>query len=175
MIPASAVRRTWSGLSASDAVPPDPEARVRSLIRSERTVVIGLGNPDRADDGAGIRIVSQWKARPGRRAFLDTEISAETVVLDGLADPEAATFLFIDAADFGGKPGDFRLFGIGEQDRFRPALSTHQVPMDLLMSLIASRRKDVFLLGIQPGSLEPMGEMTPEVLDTVRRLSAWTD
>lgn len=158
-----------------DAVSPDPEIRIRALIRSERTVVVGLGNPDRADDGAGIEIVSKWKARLGRRAFLDTEISAETIVLDHLADPDADVFLFVDAADFGGKPGDFRLFGIGEQDRFRPALSTHQVPMDLLMGLIASRRKDVFLLGIQPESLEPMGGMTPAVSDTVRRLSAWAD
>lgn len=162
-------------MSASEPTSPETEKRVRALIRSGRTVVIGLGNPDRADDGAGIEIVRYWKARPGRRAFLDTEMSAETIVLDHLADPEAETFLFVDAADFGGKPGGFRLFGIGEQELFKPALSTHQVPMDLLMGLIASRRKDVFLLGIQPGSLEPMGEMTPEVVDTVRRLSAWAD
>ncbi len=162
-------------MNASDAFFPDPEGRIRALIRSERTVVVGLGNPDRADDGAGIEIVSKWKARLGRRAFLDTETSAETIVLDHLSDPDADVFLFVDAADFGGKPGDFRLFGIGDQELFRPALSTHQVPMDLLMGLIASRRKDVFLLGIQPGSLEPLGGMTPEVSETVELLSGISD
>jgi hydrogenase maturation protease len=137
--------------------------------------VVGLGNPDRADDGAGIEIVRNWKARLGRRAFLDTEMSAETIVLDHLADPETEIFIFVDAADFGGPAGGFRLFGIGDQDRFRPAISTHQVPMDLIMGLIASHRKDAFLLGIQPKSLEPLGKMTREVSETVRKLSGWVE
>jgi hydrogenase maturation protease len=171
MTPASAARRTWSGLNASDGIPPGLADRIRRLIFSERTILIGLGNPDRADDGAGLKIVLNWKARLERRAFLETEVSAETVVLDGLDDPAAGVFLFVDAADFSGSPGESRLFGLDDLGRVRPAFSTHHVPMDLLMGLIESRRKEAFLLGIQPGSMEPFGEMTGETSETVRRLS----
>jgi hydrogenase maturation protease len=159
-------------LSASDAILSGLAEDVRRLIGSGRTRVIGLGNLDRADDGAGLRIVENWKARLERRAFLETEASAETVVLDGLDDPDAGVFLFVDAADFGAAPGAARLFGAGDRGRFRPAYSTHQVPMDLFMELIESRGKEAFLLGVQPGSVEPFGDMTGGVMDTVRRLSA---
>jgi hydrogenase maturation protease len=162
-------------LNTSEGFPPGLADRVRRLILSERTLVIGLGNPDRADDGAGIQIVSNWKARLDRRAFLETEVSAETVVLDGIENPEAGVFLFVDAADFGGTPGEPRLFGIADQGRFRSAYSTHQVPMDLLMGLIESRRKEALLLGVQPGSVEPFGGMTWDMSEMVRRLSELTE
>ena len=148
----------------------DPTEPIRSLILSERTVVIGMGNPDRADDGAGIEIVSHWKARLKERAFLDTETSVETVVFDGLADAEAEVFLFVDAADFGGRPGEFRLFGVKDTAEFHPAISTHKVPIDLLMGVIASKGRRAFLLGIQPESVELFGGMTEEVAKAVEIL-----
>jgi hydrogenase maturation protease len=144
--------------------------RIRSLALSRTTVVIGLGNPDRADDGAGIEIVSHWKARLKERAFFDTETSAETAVFDGLEDPEAEVFLFVDAADFGGEPGEIRLFGREETDRFQPAISTHKVPIGLLTQMIRSRGRQAYLLGIQPGSVELFGGMTGGVREAVKTL-----
>lgn len=145
----------------------DPIDFIRSLVRSESTVLIGLGNPDRADDGAGIQIVSKWKARYPKRAFLDTERSVESAVLDNLENASFEAFLFVDAADFGGITGEFRLFHSGDAGRFHPALSTHKVPMDLLMQLIASKGKKAYLLGIQAGSVEFPGEISKEVRETI--------
>jgi len=139
---------------------------------SRTTVVIGLGNPDRADDGAGIEIVSRWKARLKERAFFDTETSAETAVFDGLEDPEVEVFLFVDAADFGGQAGEIRLFEGGESPRFEPAISTHKVPIGLLMEMIRSKGRQAVLLGIQPGSMALFGGMTGGVREAVESLKA---
>jgi hydrogenase maturation protease len=153
--------------------PDDPRLleRIRNLVLSERTVVIGIGNPDRADDGAGIEIVSHWKARLKERAFFDTETSVETVLFDALEKPDVDVFLFVDAANFGGRPGEARLFGREDAGHFRPAISTHKVPLDLLMQVIASKGRQAYLLGIQPGCVELFGGMTGEVAEAVKILS----
>jgi hydrogenase maturation protease len=149
--------------------------RIRSLALSRGTLVIGLGNPDRADDGAGTAIVSHWKARLKERAFFDTETSAETAVFEGLEVPDTEVFLFVDAADFGGRPGEIRVFGAAESARFQPAISTHKVPIDLLMQMIRSRGRQAYLLGIQPGSLELFGRMTEGVAEAVALLKTLLD
>jgi hydrogenase maturation protease len=149
--------------------------RIRSLALSQKTVVIGLGNPDRADDGAGIEIVSHWKARLQERAFFDTETSAETAVFDGLENPDAEVFLFVDAADFGGKAGEIRLFEAEESLRFEPAVSTHKVPIGLLTEMIRSKGRRAVLLGIQPVSIELFGKMTEGVREAVERLKSLTE
>jgi hypothetical protein len=120
---------------------------IRELLMSDQTTAIGLGNPDRADDGAGIQIVLKWKARLKKRAFCENEISAEEAVMKGLEEPSVGTFLFVDAADFKGRPGEMRLFDSGEK---------------------------AFLLGIQPGSVEWLGEKSKPVRETIRRLELLT-
>ena len=145
--------------------------RVRDLIGSGRTVAVGMGNPDRADDGAGVLVVSRWKARLKKRAFIEPETPVETAVLNHLEDPDVDAFLFVDAADFGGRPGDIRWFGIEDASGIKPAWSTHKAPMELLMRLIASKNKQAFLLGIQAGSVELFGAMTGEVTQAVGVLS----
>jgi hydrogenase maturation protease len=149
--------------------PDDPVLfkRIQDLILSDGTCVIGLGNPDRADDGAGIEIVSHWKARLKERAFLDTEISAETAVIEGLEDPCTRVLFFVDAVDFGGAAGELRFFSAEDSVRFQPSLSTHKVPLGLLMQMVTSRNKEAHLLGIQPKSVEWLGGMTKEVVETV--------
>jgi hydrogenase maturation protease len=151
------------------------EELIRNLILSEKTLVVGLGNPDRADDGAGIEIVSHWKARLKKRAFVEPETSVETVVMNHLDDDGVEAFLFVDAADFGGTPGEIHRFGIEDASSFKPAWSTHQVPIGLLMQLIASKKKRAFLLGIQAGSVELFGAMTRDVIQAVEALSLLPD
>jgi hydrogenase 3 maturation protease len=157
--------------------PEDTEirARVRDLIRSEKTLVIGIGNTDRADDGAGIKIVDSWKARLKKRAFLEPETPAEIVVSDHLADPLVDALVFVDAADFGGKPGEVRLFGSEDADGMPIPASTHKIPLGLLFGLIRQKGKAAYLLGIQPKSLEWIGEMSEEVRETVKRFETIPD
>jgi hydrogenase maturation protease len=147
---------------------------IRELLMSDQTTAIGLGNPDRADDGAGIQIVLKWKARLKKRAFCENEISAEEAVMKGLEEPSVGTFLFVDAADFKGRPGEMRLFDSGEAGLIQSAFSTHKVPLDLLFGMITARGKKAFLLGIQPGSVEWLGEKSKPVRETIRRLELLT-
>ena len=125
------------------------------LVSDPSTAVVGLGNPDRGDDGIGIAIAAYIKARWHERVFFEGGRRAEDTVLDLLESEAVRTVLFIDAVDFGGKPGDVRLFAGDRARQILPPISTHTVPLALLMELIRGRGKRSFLLGIQPGSMNP--------------------
>ena len=118
------------------------------------TAIVGLGNPDRGDDGIGVAVARQIRARFCHRIFFEGEQRAESVVLDFLESETIRTVLFIDAADFGGKPGEIRWFDADAAGRFLPAVSTHKVPLNLLMELLRGRGKQSFLLAVQPESTE---------------------
>lgn len=153
------------------------QKKIREIVFSNASIVIGIGNPDRADDGAGILVVRHWRKKvpSSRKAsfFLDTECSVESPVMEHLDDPLIQTFLFVDTSDFGGEPGDIVLLPEKEIDRIVSPLSTHKVPLDFLFNLIRSKNKKAFLLGIQPGSLEFFGRMTEAVQETVEILKRW--
>jgi len=136
-------------------------------LDSANLAVIGLGNPDRADDGAGIVIASKLKEKYPQSVFLETDRSVEGIVLELLERNSIKTFLFLDASDFGGKPGEIKLFSHEDAKRFIPAVSTHKVPITFLIEIILKQGRKAFLLGIQPGSLEFMGKISPAVEKTV--------
>lgn len=139
-------------------------------VFSKSIVVIGLGNMDRADDSVGLVLTSKLQVDYPERVFLETKHSLETLV-SGLIDREdVQTILFIDATRFGGEPGDIRFFYVEDIERFVPALSTHKIPMSLLMGLIRDHGKTPVLLGIEPKSIELFGTMSPEIENVINQL-----
>ena len=137
--------------------------KIEQLIDPESLVLIGLGNIDRADDGAGIQIVSKIKARFPEQAFLETEQSVEGLVFDCLENKLVGSVIFIDAVDFKGNPGQVEIFTTDDIERFSPAISTHKVPIGFLMELIQQSGRQSLLIGIQPKSLVLMGKTTAEI------------
>lgn len=133
-------------------------------------VVIGLGNSDRADDGVGLVLVSKLQDCFPDCTFLETEHTLETLVLELIDREDIQTILFVDAAHFGGKPGDIRFFHTEDVERFIPMLSTHKVPISLLMHLIRDRGKNPVLLGVEPKSVTLFGSMSAEIQNTMNRL-----
>ena len=157
-----------SGLSAPDA---DWPARLCKAADPKSWILIGLGNQDRADDGFGIVLAEALIADFPDRVFSEDRRSAEGVVLDVCDNPFIRAVLFLDAADFGGRPGDVRLFSSENLSDFVPALSTHKVPISILFGLLSTRGKHPFLLGVQPGSLDFLGLMSDPVQKTVETLT----
>jgi hydrogenase maturation protease len=132
-----------------------------SKFLSGSWAVVGLGNPDRADDGAGLLVAQTLQARDPKRAFLETETPVESI-LDMLAD-RCDTVLFVDAADFGGRPGEIRFFQSDQLDEFQPSVSTHSLPIGFWFGYAESNGIHPILAGIQPASLAWMGGMSPNV------------
>ena len=139
--------------------------------------VIGLGNPDRADDGIGLAVADALAVDFPHRVFSESQRPADGLVMAMIGRPDIAHVLFIDAADFKGEPGGVRLFDPDEIHAFRGALSTHQTPMTVLIQLLEAHGKRPWILGVQPASLalergfSPLiGHIKDPLIEGVRRL-----
>ena len=129
-----------------------------------RTVVFGIGNTLMADDGAGVRVLEHLTDIPDNVELVEMATGGMTLLhyFDGV---EKA--IIIDAVDFGGQPGEVRIFKPGDVSSIKTVgYSLHD--LDILKVLDLAKRmgtlpREVFIVAIQPASLEMGNGLSPEV------------
>ena len=135
-----------------------------------RTAILGVGNPFRSDDAAGILVA---------RALSRREYAADTdrvLILEAGQAPENRTgelrkfapglVLIIDAAEMGETPGTIRW--ISEKEIDGMSASTHSLPLSMLAHYLKLELHcDVKLLGIQAGSNEVGENVSADVLQAI--------
>ncbi len=136
-----------------------------------KTVVVGLGNLLCRDEGIGVHVLERLEKEGG----LPDEVGVICGETGGLALlpalTEASAIVFVDAADFDGKPGDIRVFredGI-QKERNTP-LSVHHVGLHDLVSLLALEnpfRPEIVVVGIKPKDLRVGLEISSEVEEAI--------
>lgn len=125
-----------------------------------RVVVLGIGNDLRADDGAGTFVARSLRERFPEAAF------------DGGQAPENAsgpirrtrpdTVIVVDAADFGGAPGEVRVASATGAAGL--TLGTHALPIGTFMQALGEMTgAALHLLAIQAATTAFGVAMTPEV------------
>jgi hydrogenase maturation protease len=106
---------------------------------SDRTIVVGLGNPVRSDDSVGLRIVEAV-----RRAGVPANVTLETAgtcglgILDLIAGHDR--LLLVDAIDLGLTPGAIRLLDLADLAEVTPLHTVSSHDADLLAALETGRR-----------------------------------
>jgi len=134
----------------------------------DRTAFVGLGNRDRGDDAFGLRFVDDLEhLDPGR--FLSEEDGLESVILQLVNDKEVRKVIFIDSCDLGSRPGDSALLRLDSIDE---TISTHKIPLSMLMALLQNVGKETWLFGVQPKSLEFGSDMSSEAKRSLEQLEA---
>ena len=142
--------------------------------------LMGLGNVDHGDDGFGVRLVEALAEADGRSADTCPSDGAPEYVVAGTA-PERFVggaagagcnhLIFVDAVDFGGVPGSAILLDSEQMSARYPQISTHKISLGLLAKWAeANGTTKAWLLGVQPESLRPGGELTPTVKATLELL-----
>jgi hydrogenase 3 maturation protease len=140
-----------------------------------RIAILGIGNPFRSDDGAGVLVA---------RALSDCECARDTehlLIIEAGHAPENATgelrkfaadlVLMIDAAEMGEMPGTVKW--IPDESIDGMSASTHSLPLSMLARYLTLELNcTVALLGIQPGSNEVGEQVSQEVLRTVNEIVA---
>ncbi len=131
-------------------------------------LLIGAGNTLRGDDAAGPAILALLEGNVSA-SLLDVGEVPESYLSRILA-AEADTIVLIDAADFGGAPGDLAI--LETEDAAGRCVSTHQMPMDLFFRYLGENsHAEMLVLGIQPAQIGFGEEMSPEVADSVHALA----
>ncbi|HOY57370.1 MAG TPA: hydrogenase maturation protease [Verrucomicrobiota bacterium] len=163
----------------------DLRAQLEACL-SGRVCFVGLGNADQGDDGAGMRLAEALRdgLLPGVARRGDDEVfdaGAYSVALAGtalerwgaaLGRLDADRFVFLDAVDFGGRPGSVVwLEGCEIRARF-PQVSTHRMSLGASARWIeADGSKRVWLLGVQPESLRAGRGLSAPVAAAVSALA----
>lgn len=142
--------------------------------------VIGCGNPNRSDDGAGVAVVKALRESAAPRARLDVRLfDAGT---DGMSVMFAArgcsTLIVVDSCRTGAEPGAvFEVPGDELEAAHAPSLNLHDFRWD--HALHAGRRifreefpKDVVVLLIEARSLELGIGLTGEVAAAAAKVCA---
>ncbi len=129
-----------------------------------RTLASGIGNSLRADDAVGLAVAG----RLARAGVCPVIIAGDTPEnhLDVVREENPSRVLLIDAAHLGTAVGDAAIVRMGHGATFAPGAlpSTHRPSLSVLTAYIEKELgAEVWLLGIQPRSLEPGREMSPEV------------
>jgi hydrogenase 3 maturation protease len=141
---------------------------IRELLRPSPdgpTLVVALGNPLRADDGAGPWIAA--RAAPPRGVAVWDAGDRPEEIPDRAAALGARRVVVVDAADFGGAPGEIRLLEAGSLAHV--ALSTHTFPIAAIARLVeVDQGCPVSFVGIQAVSARPGEGLSPEVEGAAR-------
>lgn len=137
---------------------------------SPRIAVLGVGNPMRSDDAAGIlvaRALSKWEYAPEIEHILILEAGQAPENWTGeLRKFGPDLVLMIDAADVGETPGT--IHWIPEQNIDGMSASTHSLPLSMLARFLRlDLNCTVAFLGIQVDSNEVGERVSPEVLHAV--------
>lgn len=139
-----------------------------------RVVVVGIGNPFRGDDVAGSLVARNLRARLSwSGAENGSVVEAEDVpeaFLGPLTRPVPQVVVLVDAVELGEAPGTVALLEVEElQDRQN---TTHAPSLSLLARYIRTETgADVFVLGIQPGTLDWDERPSAPVVDSAGGLA----
>lgn len=127
-----------------------------------QSVLVGVGNPLRGDDGFGPELVG----RLGEAVPFKTIDAGEEPedCLEQVVALRPSKVLIADAVAFGGKPGEAVLLEPESLGK-KITVSTHQLPLMMFIRLIRERLPgaDVRVLGLQPKSIELGKGLSPQV------------
>ncbi len=143
------------------------------LEKSDKIVVVGIGNELRKDDYVGVEIVKSLKNKISKRVML---IESETVpesFIEPITEFKPTHIIIVDAGLLGLKPGDTRLLVASEALNHQIApISTHALPLrifcEYLQETIAAK---IALIVIQPQETDFGEGLSPEIRKTARKLT----
>ena len=135
---------------------------------SGKTLVITVGNPYRSDDGVGPFIAANVTNPRNHILILDAGERPESVVFKAIELKPGRTII-IDAADFGGAPGEVRI--IPESAVPDVIHSTHNFPLTVVSRMISDDTgAEVFFVGIQYENMSYGEVLTSEVRASAEKL-----
>ena len=132
-------------------------------------VVVGIGNPLRADDGAGPYLVKLLQNKVP--ALLIDAGSVPENYLEQILVHKPEAIVLVDAAYMGETPGTYKLI----PDTLLPetSFSTHQISLKVFVALLRGMcPAPVYVLGIEPKITDFKEELSTEVRNGVERLAA---
>lgn len=134
-----------------------------------RTLIVGIGNVLKADDGAGPLVCEQLKHAKVCVELIDAGTVPENYI-QPIVKKAPENLLVIDTIDFGAPPGTIRVFKPEQLNSH--AISTHTLSPRFFVDMVCQNIKpDVYFIGIQPAQIQLGQSISPQVSKAIRQLS----
>jgi len=128
-------------------------------------ILLGIGNPQNGDDGAGIVVASRFKKEGWVSLSCGTAPENFTGVI---RKTRPDCLVLVDAAAMGLSPGEFRI--IPRHKIVDVSIGTHQLSLSLLIDFLSDTAGRIVLIGIQPDRVVSGEEISPQVREGAERL-----
>ena len=136
-------------------------------LRGSATVIVGIGNTLKGDDGVGPLVCQQLESKTCAE-LIDAATVPENYI-QPIIKKAPQNLLVIDAIDFGAPTGRINIFRPEELNSI--VISTHTLSPRLFVDMIAEAIKvNVYFVGIQPGQTQLGQPVCPQVSETVQWL-----
>jgi len=145
-------------------------------FRASKTLIVGIGNTLKGDDGAGPLVCQQLSGKVCAE-IIDAGTVPENYI-QPIIEKAPASLLVIDAMDFGASPGTINIFK--PQQLSSVVTSTHTLSPRLFAQLVcqnikvrdpAQREPDVYFVGIQPAQTQLGQSVSEPVNQAIRQLA----
>lgn len=142
---------------------------LRSRLKG-KVIVLGIGNTLRSDDGCGSIIANRIKGRVAFTVF-DAGTTPENY-LDKIIREKPDTVVIIDAVDFGGSAGEFKILD-DKQIQTANLFSTHNASISMAINYLKnSLPVDIIILIIQPKNINFGDRLSPELSSALEKLES---
>ena len=144
---------------------------LKSYLRG-RVIILGIGNTLRSDDGLGSILARRLEDKVPFVVF-DAGTNPENY-LEKIIHKKPDTVVIIDAVDFGGMPGEFKVLRSLKTIKTVNLFSTHNASISLTINYLQNNIKvDIIVLLIQPKNIGFGDKLSPEVAQTLSKLEDW--
>jgi len=142
--------------------------RQLNKLRNSATLIVGIGNLLKGDDGVGPLVCEQLAGKTSAE-LIDAGTVPENYI-QRIIKKAPQNLLVIDAIDFGASAGTIRIF---EPERLNShAFSTHTLSPRLFVDMVCQSIKvDVYFVGIQPAQTQLGQSISPQASEAVQQLS----
>jgi hydrogenase 3 maturation protease len=141
-----------------------------SPILNGKTVIVGIGNPLRGDDGFGPALIERLQGK-GDLVCIDAGTAPENY-LGHIVREEPDTILLADVVHLDLNPGQYRI--LQPADILKCGLTTHDMSPPMLIEFLQNQTQaKIVMLGVQPQHVslgEPMSECVTQTLTKVETL-----
>ena len=136
-------------------------------LMNGKTVIVGIGNPLRGDDGFGPALIQGLRGQVNC-VCIDAGRSPENYV-GRIVKEQPDTILLVDAVHLGLGPGQYRL--LQPADIAAGGLTTHSMSSRLLIQFLEHQTQaKIFLLGVQPQTVALGDGISPAVAKALEEL-----
>jgi len=139
------------------------------IFRDSDTVILGIGNTLKGDDGAGPLVCQQLKDAKICADVIDTGTVPENYI-QKIIGKAPQNLLIVDAIDYGETPGAIRLFK--PEKLSSHIISTHSLSPRLFVDMICQNiNVDVYFIGIQPSQMQLGQPLSTQVKLAIEQLA----